>query len=195
MKKAEVIVAALSVIALLFNIFLIPGGGILTAITLSLLASLYFYFGFALFNGIKLRYIFKKESYKSSNSLRLIGAAITGASLSMIIIGILFKVMLWPSADININTGLWGVLVIAIFSMVKYQKSRSEYYARILICIAVIGGVGLLIMLTTTNRWIEFKYRNHPALATALKQAISDPNNTALWGKVREERQKIDNEH
>ena len=79
--------------------------------------------------------------------------------------------------------------------MVKYQKSRSEYYARILICIAVIGGVGLLIMLTTTNRWIEFKYRNHPALATALKQAISDPNNTALWGKVREERQKIDNEH
>ncbi|MBK8807421.1 MAG: hypothetical protein IPO21_12565 [Bacteroidales bacterium] len=96
MKKGEIIIAGLSIIALGLNLLFIQGGGILTVLTLLTLSMLYMYFSFALFNNIELRKIFKKDSYKGISSNRIFGAVGAGLALSMTTIGLLFKFQSWP---------------------------------------------------------------------------------------------------
>lgn len=194
MKKAEIIIATLSIIALGLNLLLIPGGGVLTVLTLSTLSMIYFYLGFALFNDIKLRRIFKKDSYKEISSLRILGAVGAGFALSMTTIGFMFKFQSWPGADFNLGAGLVGLLIVTIIGAIKYSKNKSNYYIRIFKRTAILGGLGLILMLIPKTSWIELKYRNQPEYVEALKKAMADPDNKELWDNVETERQKMNNE-
>ncbi len=194
MKKAEIIIATLSIIALGLNLLLIPGGGVLTVLTLSTLSMIYFYLGFALFNDIKLRRIFKKDSYKEISSLRILGAVVAGFALSMTTIGFMFKFQSWPGADFNLGAGLVGLLIVTIIGAIKYSKNKSNYYIRIFKRTAILGGLGLILMLIPKTSWIELKYRNQPEYVEALKKAMADPDNKELWDNVETERQKMNNE-
>jgi hypothetical protein len=193
MKKTEIILATLSIIALGLNLLLIPGGGVLTVLTLSALSMIYFYFGFALFNDIRLRIIFKKDSYKEISSLKILGAVGAGLALSMTTIGLMFKFQSWPGADINLGAGLFGLLIVTIVGLIKYSKNKSGYYTKIFKRAAIFGGLGLLLMLAPKTNWIELKYRNHPEYVDALKKAMAAPDKKELWNNVEIERQKMDN--
>jgi hypothetical protein len=193
MRKSEIIIGSLSILALGLNLLLIPSGGILTVLTLSILSIIYVFLGFALFNDIRLRNIFKKESYTSVSGLRILGAVGAGWALSATINGLMFKFQSWPGADSNLGVGLVGLLIVTIIGTIKYSKNKSEYYTRIFMRIAIFGGLGLILMLTPKTSWIELKYRNHPAYVDALKKAMADPDNIKLWDKVEAERQKMNN--
>ncbi len=193
MKKGEIILATISIISLGLNLLLIPGGGFLTVLTLSTLSMVYFYFGFALFNDIRLRKIFKKDSYKDISSLRILGAVGAGLALSMTTIGLMFKFQSWPGADLNLIAGLVGLVIVTIIGVIKYSKSKSDYYTRILKRVAIFGGLGLITFLTPRTSWVEFKYRNYPDYVNAVKNSIADPDNKELQDKADEERQKMYN--
>lgn len=194
MKKAEIIILTLSIIALGLNILLIPGGGVLTVLTLSTLSVIYMYLGFALFNGIRLRNIFKKDSYKGISTMRIVGAVAAGIALSMTIIGLLFKMQSWPGASFNLGAGLFGLLIVTVIGLVKYSKNKSDFYTKIFKRVAIFGGLGLILLLTPKTSWVELKYRNHPEYVDALKKAMADPDNKKLWDNVETERQKMNNE-
>ena len=63
MKTFEKILGILLVIALFFNYILWADGCGLSSIPLTLLACIYCFYGFAFFNNIKLKEIFRKKSY------------------------------------------------------------------------------------------------------------------------------------
>ncbi len=195
MKKAEIIFTTLSIIALGLNLLLIPGGGVLTVLTLSILSMIYFYLGFALFNDIRLRKIFKKDSYKEISSLRILGAVGVGLALSMTTIGLMFKFQSWPGADFNLGAGLLGLLIVTIIGLIKYSKNKSDFYTRIFKRVTILGGLGLILMFTPKTSWVELKYRNHPEYVDAFKKAMADPENKELWDNVETERQKMNNEN
>ena len=195
MKKGEIIIATLSLIALGLNLLLIPGGGVLTVLTLSTLSMLYMNLSFALFNGIRLRNIFKKDSYKGISTMRIIGAVGTGLALSMTIIGLLFKFQSWPGASLNLGAGLVGLLIATVIGTIKYFRNKSDFYTKIFKRIAVFGGLGLILMLIPKTTWVEIKYRNQPTYVDALKKAMAAPDNKELWDKVEVERQKMNNEN
>lgn len=194
MKKTEIIIGTLSIIALGLNLLLIPGGGVLTVLTLSTLSTIYFYFSFALFNDIRFREIFKKDSYENISRWRIIGAIGTGFALSATTAGLMFKFQSWPGADFNLGAGLVGLLIVTIIGLIKYSRNKSNYYTRIFKRAAIFGGLGLILMLTPKTSWIELKYRNHPEYIDALKKAMADPDNKELWDNVETERQKMNNE-
>jgi hypothetical protein len=197
MKKGEIIIATLYIIALVLNLLLIPGGVVLTVLTLSTLSTLsvlYMYLSFALFNGIRLRKIFKKDSYKGISAMRIVGAVGTGLALSMTTIGLLFKIQSWPGASFILGTGLVGLLIVTIIGTIKYLKNKSEFYTRIFKRIAVFGALGLILMLIPKTTWVEIKYRNHSAYVDALEKALADPDNKELWNRVEEERQNMNEE-
>jgi hypothetical protein len=52
MKKAEIILGAIALTALVLNLLFAPSGSIITVLSLSILSVLYMYLSFALFNGI-----------------------------------------------------------------------------------------------------------------------------------------------
>ena len=134
MKKAEIIIASLTVISLVLKLVLdyFPGINFLTVLLLSFLSMLYFHLGFAIFNTIRLRKVFNKESYKNISALKIFGSIAAGLSLSITIIGILFKVMHWPGASVNLIFGFSGILMVSVLSIVKYLKTKSPYYTKIL---------------------------------------------------------------
>ena len=120
MKKAEIILGAIALTALALNLLLVPGGGVLTVLSLSTLSVLYMYLSFAIFNGIRLRQIFKKDSYKGISKMRIVGAILTGLALSMTTIGLLFKFQSWPGATMNLAIGLLGLAIALIVGSIKY---------------------------------------------------------------------------
>ncbi len=195
MKKTEIIIVTLSFLALGLNLLLIPGGGLLTVLTFSILSVLYMYFGFALFNDIRLRDIFKKDSYKGISSKRIFGAIGTGFALSAMTAGLMFKFQSWPGADFYLKAGLFGLLIVTVIGLVKYYKNKSDFYTRIFKRVAIFGGLGLVLTLTPKTVFVELKYRNHPEYVDALKKAMTDPGNKELWDNVETERQKMNNEN
>jgi hypothetical protein len=191
MKKTELIIATLSIIALGMNFFSIAFGGILTTLTFMSLSMIYFYFGFAFFNEINLRAIFAKDSYKDISLLRIIGAIGAGIALSLTIIGLLFTFNSWSGSSFSLGAGLVGLLIVTIIGLFRYSKNKSKYYTRIFKRVVIIGALGLIFFLTPKTTWVELKYRNHADYVKAYKEAVANPDKKALWDKVDEERKKI----
>jgi hypothetical protein len=191
MKKTEIIIATLAIIALVLNLMLIPGSGMLTVLSFSILAVIYFYFGLVIFNDVTVKEVLKIRSISELIALRNIGAVATGAALALTIIGLMFKIQLWPGANINLSIGLFGLAVVTILGAIKYSKSKSNYYTKIFSRVAIIGGLGLIVFLLPKTSLVEFQYRNHPAYVEAYKKAMADPNNKELWDNVQAERQKM----
>lgn len=194
MKKAEIILAVLAVIALGFNLNRVPGASALTVLTLSSLSVFYMYLGFALFNGVRLRAIFKKGSFTEISKARTFGAVAAGLTLSVTLVGIMFKIQIWRGADLQLRTGLFGLAIVTAVGLVKYFKNKSPYYTRIFKRAAIIGGFGLILILSPSTMWTEIRYRNHPEYVEAFKKAMADPDNAALWKDVDNEMRKINNE-
>ena len=163
MKKFEITTAILSIIALVAYYFLhIRGAAILTFIFLMKYALLYSPLGFAVLNNIRFRDILKKDAYKEISVQRILGAIFTGWALSVIISGMLFKFLFLPGAGFMLIAGLCYLPIIAIVAIVKYVKTRSQFYVGILTRIAIIGGVGLFLFFLPSSTLKDIKYRNHP---------------------------------
>lgn len=192
MKKTEITILTISIIAIGLNFFLVPGGSVLTVFSLGFLATIYFYFGFALFNSIRLRNIFKKESYKDITSQRIIGAIGAGVSLGITAIGILFKLLSWPGASVNLGAGLLGLIIVLIIGTIKYFNTKSTFYLPIFKRAGLFGALGLVLLLTPKSTFIDIKYRNHINYANALKNSIADPTNEELHRILDEERIKME---
>ena len=194
MKKFEITIAIISFTAFVLNILLVPflpHTAIPMYIFFSIASLLYCYLGFAIFNGIPIRNIFKKDAYKGTNPKRIVGAICTGYALSMVILGIFFKVMSFPGAGIMLTVGLACLLVVTAVAMVRYVKTHSQFYIGIFVRIAIIGGLGLLLFLLPPHTLINIKYRNYPEYLEALKNSLDDPRNIEL-DKIRQmERRKM----
>ena len=193
MKKVEKILIPISIISLGLNILLIPYGGVLTVLTFSTLSTLYFYFGFALFNDIRLRKIFKKDSYKNISSLKILGAIGAGLALSMTTIGLMFKFQSWPGADFNLIVGLSGMFIVTSVAIIRYTQNKSDYYTKILKRMAIFGSLGIIVFLIPKTSWNKFEYRNYPDYVNAINNSIADPENKELQEKAEEERQNMYN--
>ena len=171
--------------------FHLPASGILTVLSLSSLSVIYMYLGFALFNNIHFRKIFKKETYKEISTKRIIGGVGTGLALSVSVIGILFKFQSWPGASANLIMAIVTLSILAIISLIKMKKSEDNYYSNILKRIAIFGAICIFLFSIPTKTWMEWKYPNNPEYVKAVLDAKSDPENQELWDKVDEEREKM----
>jgi glucan phosphoethanolaminetransferase (alkaline phosphatase superfamily) len=183
MKTLEKIVGIAFVISLILRFYLIPGYGILTVLLLTIIACIYYLFGFAFFNNIKLRQIFRKESYKGVSALRIIGAICAGISLATICTGTLFRLQHYPGGEINLLSGLICTLIVSIIALIKFYKNKSEYYSRIFKRIAIIGGFGLIIAITPDIIISKIQFRNHPDYIKALENYNDNPQSKELWLK------------
>ena len=180
MKKVEISLYIIALIGLAFMHFHYPGSDVLNILSYFSLASLYFYLGFAIFNNIRFRNIFKKVSYSALNTNRIGGAVCTGIALSTAAIGILFKLQSYPGAEIMLYIGLIGIIPIGVISAIKLQKAKDAYYLNILKRIAVLGLGILTLLLIPDEIWLNWKYPNHPEYVKAVLNLTEDPNNPDL---------------
>ncbi len=191
MKKTEIILLLLFLIALILESFHVQGSNILLFVSLLLISFLYFYLGFALFNNIRFKNIFKKKSYKNISSKRIIGATGTGFNLSIATIGILFKFLLWPGGNLLLMIATFGLSIITLISIIKIPKTKDKYYSKILKRVVIFGTLSLFLFLLPKETWLNWKHPNNPEYVKAIIDYEANPKNQELQKKRNEERDKM----
>jgi hypothetical protein len=194
MQKAEIIIASISIVVLGLDLMPFQGASFMAIQALMILSMFYFALSFGLLNGIKLKAIFKKESYRNIGSLGIVAAAGTGYFLATTIIGILFKFQNYPGATYILTVGLVGLLVFTIIAAIKYAKNKYKGFFRILIRVIIIGGFGLFLVLIPKTAIVDFKYRNHPKYYNKIKNVYPNSDDKSLLNTLTIKRQET-NDH
>lgn len=148
MKKLELILIAGAVVGLLLALLNVPHHSVIVSFLFMLLSLLYFYFGFALFNGIHLRKIFKAESYKGIGTWRIAIAIGAGIALSDLTVGFMLAILDYPMASSFLTFGLVLTSIMLFLASVRNAKEKNQFYRNIILRCAVfiiLGVVALLI--------------------------------------------------
>ena len=190
MNKLEKIFGIVGIVAIILKFINIPGSGLILTLAL-LFFAIYYYFGFAIFNNIRFRRIFKVSAYKYTNAKRIFGAIALGIAFSAIIVGILFKLQLWMGGTIQLVAGLILLALIFIIAFVSFTRSRDEFYIPLFKRMAVIGGLGLFLLLFPTNALIDIYYRDNPEYTEVMKEYMADPGNEELAKQLDEMRENM----
>lgn len=180
MKLTEKIAAIVVLTALLFKFFLIPGGGVLVTFALTFLAILYYPLGFALLSGIRLRKIFKKESYFGKTPVQILIAIGAGMAFSVLCCGILFRLQNWPGAMVQLYTGLASVGVVLLGTGVQHFVKSSPAIKGLFIRSVILFFFGLMIALPSDLMLVKVQFRNHPAYIRAFEKYQQNPQDEKL---------------
>ena len=195
MKKTELILILLALIALIMKLMYLPGSLILIVLSLSSLSLFYFYLGFAFFNGIGFRKILKRESYKGISTQRIIIGIGTGFVLNIAAIGVLFKIQSYSGASMILLISLFGLGILMIFSVIKMRENTDNYYANIFKRVASFGAICVFFIAMPSKTWLDLNYPNNPEYVQAILEVEANPNDQELQDKVKEENEKMYDEY
>ena len=106
MKKFELIFILTVITAALAVLINYPMATQILIVSISLLSVFYLYVGFAVFLDIPFQKLFSKDRFGQINKPRIVGAVALGVALSASLIGILFKLLIWPNAKTQLLIGL-----------------------------------------------------------------------------------------
>jgi hypothetical protein len=160
MKKFEIILGLTALVGIVLRLLDIAGGGPITVISLSTLATFYWALSFALFNGIRARDIFKKSSYSHTTAKRIVVAIGLGFILSNVVIGSMFKIQVWPGSDPLLKTGLAILGLILVVLLSRYFRNKTDlhlkaFHVRAIKRIVICGSLGLIIFLIPTSTFMD----------------------------------------
>ncbi|AXG74072.1 hypothetical protein DVK85_07370 [Flavobacterium arcticum] len=166
MKKAELILVAIAIIAIGLKISHVPGGAVLGILSMGLLSMLYITLSFLLF--------------KAKGTLQTLFSVATGFTFSILTIGILFMLMFWPGASFMTLIGSISVSIVIIISLIKYSSSKLPFYKSILLRSVILCLICATIFMIKDNWYIENQYGDIPEYIEAYKKAQADPDNEEL---------------
>lgn len=148
MKKLEIILIAGALIGFMLALFNLPYSSVIVTFLFMTLSFLYFYLGFALFNGIHLRKIFKTESYKGIGPWRIAIAIGAGIALSDLTVGFMLAINDYPMASSFLTFGLVFTSIMLLLAAVRNAREKHQFYRNIILRCAVfiILGVSALLL-------------------------------------------------
>jgi hypothetical protein len=191
MKKFVTTCLILSLVGLILYSLFVPGGTVLLVISLLSLSTFYFYFGIVYFNNIPLKLIFKKEAYTEISTNRIVGSIILGISISTLIMGILFKILLWKGYSVMFYTGTVLFFKVLIAFIIVYFTNKSVYSKKILLKMRFLAIINVLLFIIPDLFFFEIRYRDYPNYVSAYKNAKLNSKSPYLWKIEEEEYQKI----
>ena len=147
MKKTEITISILAIVAFVLDLMSVYGGPMFIALTLAILSLLYFFFGFALLNKIRFRKLFKKEAYKGISLISIIFAFLIGNLLSTAVLGTLFGLLSWEGATPMLCAAIACMATAALLVLIEYLVTRSDLYKSALPRILIWGGLTLFLFL------------------------------------------------
>ncbi|CAM3327028.1 hypothetical protein FLLO111716_03930 [Flavobacterium longum] len=140
MKKAEVILWALILIGNVLKLAHIPGGNILTVLSLSVALFFYLIGSYFLFDP-KVPIVVNDMTFYKPKAVRVAMALLTGYLMACAMIGLLFRIMHWPGAAAMLLIGLLGLVPMLVIAVVMYSKSKDDFFRKLLFR---VGGLTVL---------------------------------------------------
>lgn len=183
-KKLEIFSWFMFVVGIIFRALHFPVSSLLVVISLSVLSILYFIGSYFLFTA-------KTDTPGgSSSTIEILNTIFTGLILAAVVIGVMFKVQIWPASQDLLGSSLLALGVLLVFQLAMKSRLEKWMVDRIFRRVVFIGGVGLLLYLIPAVWLIDIYYSHRPEFAKALKEYISDPTNLekqAAYEKVLHE--------
>lgn len=181
-KKVEQVIIIIAIIGVCFRLMNFMGGNIIMILSFGSLSIFYLTFGVLILNNAPDSKNIKKSAF---------GRSITGVVMSVSVIGLLFKMVLWPGANMLLTIGLIGLLSSGLIVYIKYKRTDSSYHKLILKRILYIGIlVGSLVSIPTST-WLHMHYPNNPEYVKAELELRENSQDKALQEKVRVEKEKM----
>lgn len=190
MKVIEWVLLFLFLIGLTMKFSLIPGGSVLIIFSLTILSFLYCWLSFFFLNNIRLREVFKKSAYKGIGPKRWIYVVVSGMSVSILILGIIFKLMFWPGGEIIVCMGAILSLFIFILALLKFGDTKERFYKKIILRFFPYVFVGGTLVFMSNVDIVKLQYRNHPLYIQAYIDYNKDLDNKAKFDKMELERDR-----
>lgn len=104
---------------------------------IALLAQFYMLLSIALLNNLKLKEVFKESTYKSIDIKKIIISAVLGVlGFSTILMGALFKIMLWKGYFAQLFFGLIIISIVLIATSILFYKKDKNFFINIVLRIA-----------------------------------------------------------
>lgn len=192
MKRIEIWLLAITISAFILKVFSVAGADALMGISLSATAMAYYPFGLFIINSIPLKKVFKRESYRGISFLRGFGSVVTGISLSIVIVGIMFKLLLSPGASVMLSVGLISSALVLSIALYKYLGNfRAMFYRQMLVRMGVFMVFGSILFFTPGTSLVRFFYKDYPDYIKAYEAVESNPDDIELQKKLDEEFQKM----
>ncbi len=191
MKNIEKLFIILVIVSTIYRYVHGIGSILFLILSINTLAILYFCLSFALFNNIKFKNIFKKSSYVNISKRRIIFSIFSGISLSIALIGVLFKIQDYPGADLLLVLGLFASISITIIALWKNNKVKGNFYFNILKRTAIISLIIITLMKIPLKNLLNWQYPNDPEYVEAVIKAYNNSDNDSLWQNVKIERKKM----
>lgn len=138
MRKTEKVLTILMLIGAVMVYTDVAGGSILVTFPGLILSLLYFPLGFALFNGIRLRHIFRRSSYENKTVIDIVEAVFAGLFLQVGLFAVLFVIYQWAGTRVMVTGGLTLSIVCFLYSIIKWKLKRKKLYKEVLIRSVVI---------------------------------------------------------
>lgn len=191
MQRVEKIYLVVITLAILLRLFNIPGAGGL--LTLSMMTFSLFYLGLStfLFNGLSLEDISKGFSKTAISIKRVLGSVIIGLSLSTLVLGVLFKIMLWPGAIGMLFFGTRLAFVPLIICIIKYFPERNIFYLNAIKRVSVALIIGLFLFYLPNEYLWNVYYKDFPEHIETLKKLRQNPNDPELNEAVKFQREEM----
>jgi hypothetical protein len=186
MRNTELIIGASAIIGFILKIFMIAGADILLTISLTSLAAYYYFFGFAAIHGISIRNVFRKDSYKGISAMAIIGSIVLGWSLSIIALGILFRLLFLPGGNSQLTIGVATLWVLFIVLIIKYFTKRKEYLKKAIARILISVSLGTILLITPNNTLVDVLFFKNPEYAKVYKEYLENPENEELHKKLED---------
>lgn len=181
MSKIEKILLLIVSITIIAKVFNIPFSEPLIVFTLPLTGIIYIFSGWKLFE--------IKESRK-----KYFISTLLGIIYFIILIGILFKLQLWPNGQNIIAMGGYLGIGILLYLLISYLLNKIKaspevnYFYNLLVRSIGIIGIGIFIMLIPLKNLIAFYHPNDKEFVRLFMKAYKSGNNQKYWNEFEEYR-------
>ena len=191
----EKILVGLFVFGMVLKEFHLPGADALLIFSATFASVYYYVMGFFLMNDLSIKGILKNKNIRTLNPALILGPIIAGWDFSVIIIGILFKIMLFPGADNMLFSGLILITILVIVAHFVIRNQYPEVFKRFFIRAGIFVFGAVIFSLISNDAIIDHRYgEEHPDYAEALKAYVKNPEDSAVFNTYELEREKMGNE-
>ena len=142
MEKVFIVLALLGVVTRLLHW---PGSEVYILLSILGLTILYFNFGFLLYNGIRLRNIFKRASYQHTPVSNILLAIATGVVHTTMLISIVFKIQHWPGGNEMLYGGCTACCLLAPAAFLFNRGKQTVLFKNMVRRSAAVFAFTLLI--------------------------------------------------
>ncbi|MFN8711404.1 MAG: hypothetical protein ACK5Z2_01040 [Bacteroidota bacterium] len=180
MKRFELLLFTLSVLAVSSLLLRFSGGVYFTQFGLSLLAMFYFLCGFILLGGIPYQDIFRNSSFSRLNRLEMLYLVLSSLVLAFLLTAIQLKLLLYTGSDFMLGISLGASLFILVAGLLLHKWMQKLLLKRVLLRISVYASVSLLLLITPAFSLIDQYSGKNTELAQIRKQIWDNPYDDGL---------------